>query len=646
MSTGLEANSTVKVIRDVAFKNANVGCSFGVGNSLVICPTPKPCDRDAQHRPCQKVDRLHHVSWNTSLYCPVTRKLVNESSGIFLLLQKSASGSQPESASLQLVKISRSYRATLHACIEGCADVAKNGDSSSDYDRKSELFHRIELIWHLCEILFLDVQPGTALLPQLQHWAVSHMTDHMVAKIKHVFSEEEPHHSSQYWDTVYLLVAEGRLDEARKLLRCHPQSSRDDFVALDELLESAPQGSQQTLPMDLNVWWQGWQEECQQRLRTGEFSSTEELETVCKILLGDEGTFYELRNLFDTWYHYLVAKVAYTEPVVGVHNLGPMAEECLALYGDAQCTGLLDGILLSLFKLDLQQVLREASLFLDSWWFSAHLCDLLFHGGQLEAYKVDYASQLREYLLLEYASSLMSHPSLWQVGVDYLDHCPRQGRSQLEVYLERIPLTTQTKALKVVSIAEQREMWLTAHSICHIVATRLQSLGQLGAALTWAIHSKDVTLTSRLADKLLLEYARNQEFSCSDVLENLGEVMLLSDRLMFLAKYREFHRETNHVAAAKLLVALVESELAPRFFWPVLLRDAATLLQSPSDLVLESTQVSQLLGCLETVSRSMPSAALAEENQPWTKGGEECTRLLLAENLANAFIQEGSCVHE
>ena len=39
-----------------------------------------------------------------------------------------------------------------------------------------------------------------------------------------------------------------------------------------------------------------------------------------------------------------------------------------------------------------------------------------------------FGSNLREFLLLEYASSLMSHPSLWQTSVDYLDHCPQFGR--------------------------------------------------------------------------------------------------------------------------------------------------------------------------------------------------------------------------
>ncbi len=33
---------------------------------------------------------------------------------------------------------------------------------------------------------------------------------------------------------------------------------------------------------------------------------------------------------------------------------------------------------------------------------------------------------LREFLLLDYATCLMSHNSLWQLGVLYFDHCPVQ----------------------------------------------------------------------------------------------------------------------------------------------------------------------------------------------------------------------------
>lgn len=48
--------------------------------------------------------------------------------------------------------------------------------------------------------------------------------------------------------------------------------------------------------------------------------------------------------------------------------------------------------------------------------------------------------------------------SLWQLGVDYFDYCPELGRASLELHVERIPLSTEQKALKVLRVCEQRQM--------------------------------------------------------------------------------------------------------------------------------------------------------------------------------------------
>lgn len=48
--------------------------------------------------------------------------------------------------------------------------------------------------------------------------------------------------------------------------------------------------------------------------------------------------------------------------------------------------------------------------------------------------------------------------SLWQLAVDYFDHCPELGRVYLELQIERIPLDTERKALKVLRICEDRQM--------------------------------------------------------------------------------------------------------------------------------------------------------------------------------------------
>lgn len=42
--------------------------------------------------------------------------------------------------------------------------------------------------------------------------------------------------------------------------------------------------------------------------------------------------------------------------------------------------------------------------------------------------------------------------------MDYFDYCPELGRVSLELHIERIPLSTEQKALKVLRICEQRQM--------------------------------------------------------------------------------------------------------------------------------------------------------------------------------------------
>jgi nuclear pore complex protein Nup85 len=98
--------------------------------------------------------------------------------------------------------------------------------------------------------------------------------------------------------------------------------------------------------------------------------------------------------------------------------------------------------------------MNELCTTLDNLWFPAHLLDLLHHADQLQdainsdSNDFQAGESLREFLLLEYATCLMSNSSLWQVGVLYLDYCPVQGRHRLELLLERIPLTNEKRAEK------------------------------------------------------------------------------------------------------------------------------------------------------------------------------------------------------
>lgn len=97
------------------------------------------------------------------LFTPALRKLVNESNGVFLAIQKvkcspSASDSRPE-----MLKYSKQYRSILRACVEELQDLSDKclEDKKLEYENFQTIFYNIECVWHLSEILYVDNIPGT-----------------------------------------------------------------------------------------------------------------------------------------------------------------------------------------------------------------------------------------------------------------------------------------------------------------------------------------------------------------------------------------------------------------------------------------------------------------------------------------------------
>ena len=204
---------------------------------------------------------------------------------------------------------------------------------------------------------------------------------------------------------------------------------------------------------------------------------------------------------------------------------------------------------------------------LDNSWFSAHLGDLLYHGGVLNSFEDLNSCQLRETLLSEYALCLFSHESMWSIGVIYFDHCPTIGSATLEALLPRLPCQSEFKLSKILAIAEKRQLTSVSASVCRVTGRRALNNGRLGAAVAWAVRAQDSFLATQAADAVLKTYLTDLDFSSTDLLDSLGAGLLVSERLAFLGKYREFHRLYNKNEfrpAAALLIALISSRIAPK----------------------------------------------------------------------------------
>ncbi|KAL5019403.1 hypothetical protein ScPMuIL_005125 [Solemya velum] len=652
-------------ILTISDPNCAVGLqsTWGLGNQLFLFPGKKgnliADDRAPAQTPYQEIQE---VKWDTDMHNDIPRKLVNESHNIFMLLQTQAAEASGSALHPHLVKASKQYRAVLKACSMGMVHLTESTTDDAlrgHFEDQVQISEMTEMIWSLCEIFFIDVPAGGLVITQLIEWLRWHFTDGEKMAVE-ILREEKPEDNLSYWDTIYRLVLQGQLEAVRHLLSTHSGRGRSEFQSIEELLRKMPVYSKLFRGHSISEFdmkWRHWWDECKMRLEQGEFATNKNLEIIARILCGEEEVFTDLRDLCETWYHMLVSKMLYQNPTVKAADLHYYVQGCLDEYRVSSRLGELDGILLSTIEFDIHQVIKDSSAVLSNWWFVAHLTDLLQHCGQLETHRLEFGSNLREYLLLEYASSLMSHKSLWQVGIDYLDHCTEFGRKYIEHYIEHIPLETEKKALKVLGVCDRRNMAEQAKSICKVMGRRCMQHGRLGSALSWFLRSKDVAFATLIAEKFLFEYSENGSFSNLDLIDNLGSTMLLSKRLTFLGKYREFHKlygDKDHHAAGSLLLSLLTARLAPRDFWITLLTDCIPLLEADK-MIFSSMQTYELMHCLEELTKetlllsASQNKAKTPDSQDRTKAFTELEkekidllRLALTRNLSRAIVTEGT----
>ncbi|XP_048762132.1 nuclear pore complex protein Nup85-like [Ostrea edulis] len=624
---------------------------WGTGNQLFVFPGRNPVLYSERRPATGKREVIQEVQWDIDLHHPVLRKMVNDSHNIFVTLQRKATQLNGAALHEQILKSSRHYRATQKAYLKDLDEMiesTRDEDQRQQYTDQMKLLDMSELIWSLCEILFIESPVGDLVIPQLLEWLKIHFTmaERMFGEL---VREEQPEHKSTYWATIFRLVLQGQVERAWRLLSLHSASQTEDFQTLISLLKRMPllthlyRGSSVT---EFDMKWRHWRDDCQRNYEEQKFSINANLETVVRILCGEDAVFSELKEFCDPWYHMLISKALYQDPTIKACDLHYYVQGCQDEYRNSTRLGELDNILLSAIESDVYQVIKDSRTVFSNGWFVAHLTDLLQHCGQLEAYKLQFGADLREFLLLEYASSLMSHESLWIVGVSYLDHCAEFGRKYLELFLDRIPVNSEKKANKVLKICEDRKMTEQAKSICKVMGMRCIKNKRLGAALTWFLRSKDVGFATVLAEKFLLEYSESGEFTNLDLIDHLGPSMLLSNRLTFLGKYREFHKlysEGDYLAAAELLLALLQARLAPKQFWITLLIDALPLLER-MELIFNSQQTYELMQCLEELTTEY-RLEKKTDILGFTEARKEqldVLKLALTKNLAKAILQEGT----
>ncbi|CAL7936069.1 unnamed protein product [Xylocopa violacea] len=613
-------------------KNARIAGSWLNSNRISIY-----IDQRLNKKSQEKYDpTVHILRPEVILFSPSLRKLVNESNGVFLSIQNVKSSSND--VRCELLKHSKQYRSILRACIESLHDI--RGKVSSPKRESLEnfltIFYHIECVWHLTEILYIDVVPGDVILPQLLEWIKFHFPSRELMAVKILAQKtigadlEHPN----YWEAVIGCALHGKLDLVRALLALHSKADHPAFVIAENILKTMPiynvYGGYSI--NEFTMRWKHWQLDLRANLDNKAFITEPNLEEIMKLIVGEQEMLCKFAQYTDEWYELLAAKLFYTSPCCKQPELSHHANN---LFKTWQANKPSDNAIRALMESNLHLVIREIQYMGDNGWFAAHLVDLLYTCGKLKILdkdQIEVSSQLHESLILEYGTTLMGHHSLWQCGASYLIHCPIQGLARLELLLQSLPMESEARVNKILDIARDNKMDHIVTSICKIQGMKSIKQGRLGNALAWALKAQDSGFVTYIADQFLKHYAEHGKLECRDLLENLGFCMMASDRLTFLGKYCEFHQMYGigeFKEAASLLVSLLVSNLTPKYFWSILLLDAIPLLEA-KDVILSSSDCFELLRCVE-----------AHGDDPKFQDEIEIFRLAVARNLARALSLEG-----
>ncbi|KAF8566366.1 hypothetical protein P879_06219 [Paragonimus westermani] len=504
-----------------------LGHCWGSGNRLLVYSRPE-CVKpgSAQAAPIHEV-RCGGVFMSCNEF---TRRLAKTSFDIFCAIQKNT---DPE----RCFTFSMQYRAALAVCSQeilqflklyGEADEAKIMHMTAQYD----LIQRLELIWHLAELVFIQAFPSGHLAYNLCSWF--HVQSQEAADDARILIEKasgpqapqldsrvRAEEDTRFWPTVLSLVLQARPHEAASVLALHSHANSRGLRSLRQLLIAMPiashtrsKGSWNKCGAAFSQAWNYWQSECNRRLSSGEFEhaggdpeSARGMKLILSILAGvpsvwEDPMIVEATGGSQAWYFRFVSFLFYTDQLVTVDGLSGQLDRWLSNNAipdpESGLDKVVDILVTNIFRLDFQSFFYAASeRLVDNWWFVAHFTNLLHRAypdvlfcstntsmpSKME--ENDYqlsvtrhsgshcAPLLPDYFLVAYVEALASDTSLLSIALGYLDYCEtgRQRQSTL-LLIHANPVSTRATNW-FVGQANSRGLHSTSEQLCRVAARRL-----------------------------------------------------------------------------------------------------------------------------------------------------------------------------
>ncbi|TPX50475.1 hypothetical protein SeLEV6574_g00882 [Synchytrium endobioticum] len=589
-----------------------------------------------------------------------------------------------------MVAISQVYRAELRY---------KAHDRDTDVSERS-LFQSMHAVWELCEIIYL-APPGmphaaTPVAVQLQSWL--NTTRRGAAPQTVTALNDTPAEllaqDARFWPDANTNNVKGPVHRLRQVLKqlSSPMTVADvddRFIKIRDICSSV-----------LSVHGL-------ENIGT-RAQDVDGFRVLFQILNGDERVILETAG---DWREAFVALAMYSRPSIQaaelVELLGPLQSSRKDGSSNASMdlSNPVDAAMVSFIRGDMMAARRHCSKI--DWWLVTHLFDVLDRYGRAlvrssgisryhsmgspgsinyqqstlsslwEADRFAHVSQrqdMREWTILNYAETLLPHPILYLVGVEYLSYCPNIGKAYMIETLLRHPPPSDGDSNNgrptihdLFEVCKKHGLDAVHKELHRVIAQRELSRGRLIPALT---HYAQAGASSRAT---VVVYRTLQDYFIAGTKLPDGIVSIPSSSagtgrridiipaIQFFNSYqhvRESYRHGEYKKAAATLVLLMSSGAAPARFWGMMLLDALPMLEGPEDVVFGVDDTYELMRCLEYVCvlhwNTGAEDVLDENGMTTVDGGNmhkrkelslsssdvDVMRAALARNLARAMVVE------
>uniref|UniRef100_A0A8R1DQ38 Nuclear pore complex protein Nup85 n=2 Tax=Caenorhabditis japonica TaxID=281687 RepID=A0A8R1DQ38_CAEJA len=275
-----------------------------------------------------------------------------------------------------------------------------------------------------------------------------------------------------------------------------------------------------------------WKELMRENMANGSYENNENLKYMAKLLLGEERYLCSIApRVLNEWWQYLPFYVLVKNPFAGHSELIELASECRYTFLGDEVPEEQDVFWCLVAKDDtnFQQLVASNP------WLAVHLVDLIHKSTQDPEFAL-----MRRIHMLDYASVLIMHSPLWEIGAGYLAACGIEGLLRLESHIEGIYIEDDEMAEQLLELCEMHRLEDAKSCVTNTMTIRYLKQNEWSAALAWALKTGSKKTIDMTVTRIVSSSSKD-ELAALRVLGSISSNSVLSlPSLTFLYSYQRF----------------------------------------------------------------------------------------------------------